>query len=79
MAVPTPRPISNKTSKEEANYRHYESCGTCGFYQHSGSCDVVDGSISPDCVCNKYAIREKLPEAKHADFYMNEYNKSKVK
>ncbi len=78
MAIPAPREITNKLSKEEANYRHYESCGTCGHYEQSGKCDKVEGSISPDCVCNNYEMRERLPEVKHAEFYMNEYNKTKA-
>lgn len=76
MAQLAPRPISSKLSKEEAAYRHCESCGTCGHYQHSGTCDKVEGSISPDCMCKLWTIQEKLPEAKGADFYRGEYQKA---
>ena len=77
MAMPSPRFISSKNSKEEVNYRQRESCGTCGHYQHSGFCDKVEGNISPECVCKNFELREKLPEAKDASFYMGEYNKGK--
>lgn len=77
MAQPVPREISNKLSKEEVRYRNLEACRTCGFYEQSGKCEIVDGNISPDTTCDKYQLREKSPEAKHADFYMSEYEKRK--
>ena len=72
---PTPRDVSNKLSKEAADYRHYESCMTCGHFQQSGKCDLVDGNISPEAVCSSYSMKEKLPESKHAEFYQDEYKK----
>jgi hypothetical protein len=73
---PVPREISNKESKELVNYRHYESCITCGFFNQAGTCSQVDGTISPQAVCNKFSMKEKLPEIKHAEFYRNEYERS---
>jgi hypothetical protein len=49
---------------------------TCGFFQQSGKCDQVDGNISPEAVCDKYSMKEKLPEIKHAEFYQDEYKKA---
>jgi hypothetical protein len=73
---PVPRDITNKISKEEASYRPSESCMMCGHFITSGSCGVVDGSISPKAICNKYTMQEKLPEMKHAEFYQDEYKKA---
>ena len=77
MATPVSRPIENKLSKEEVNYRPHESCMMCGHYLHSGGCELVEGNISPDAICNKYTMMERLPEVKHAEFYQDEYQRSK--
>ena len=77
MAQPTNRPVENKLSKEEVQYRPSESCGQCGHFLHAGGCELVEGNISPDAICGKYTMIERLPEVKHAEFYQNEYEKSK--
>jgi len=77
MAQPSIRPITNKLKKEEVRYRPAEDCGKCGHFLHAGGCEIVDGNISPDAVCEKYTMMEKLPEVKHAEFYQSEYQKSK--
>jgi len=52
----------SKTPKEEAGYRHHEKCGTCGHYNSNRQCDVVEGNIAPDSVCNLYTlIADKVP------------------
>ena len=59
-------------NKEEVNYRQHEKCSSCTHFYYPNSCDVVDGNIAPDTVCNKWEIKPKQ-EGKDKDFYMNEY------
>ena len=63
-------------NKEEVNYRLHEKCNTCNYFYHPGSCEKVDGNISPDAVCNKWEIKAKR-EPIDGEFYQSEYNKGK--
>ena len=63
MTIGEGAPIEEvKKSKEEAGYRHHEKCGTCGNYNKDRQCDVVEGNIAPDAVCNFYTLTaDKVP------------------
>ena len=64
-------------NKDEVNYRQHEKCKTCTHFYYPGSCDLVDGNISPDAVCNKWAIKPPTEEGKDGSFYQEEYSKAK--
>ena len=64
-------------NKEEVNYRQHEKCFTCFHFYYPGSCEIVDGNVSPDAVCNKWEIKPKMDEGKDGEFYKREYEKSK--
>lgn len=59
-------------TKEEVNYRQHELCNTCMHFYPGNSCDIVDGNISSDAVCNKWEIRPKA-EPKDGAFYKEEF------
>ena len=63
-------------NKDEVNYRHMEQCKTCMHFYYPGSCELVDGVISQDAVCNKWGMKPK-EEGKDGEFYQEEYRKSK--
>jgi hypothetical protein len=63
-------------NKEEVNYRQHEKCKSCDHFYYPGSCDIVDGNISPDTVCDKWEVKPKQSGMDGND-YQNEYNKSK--
>ena len=63
-------------NKEEVKYRHFEQCKTCMHFFYPTSCDIVDGNISSDAVCNKWAMVPK-DEGKDGAYYQEEYEKSK--
>jgi hypothetical protein len=61
-------------SKEEVNYRQHEQCKTCMHFYPMNSCDIVDGNISSDAVCDKWEMKPR-DNGKDAEFYMEEYKK----
>ena len=46
-------------SKEEVNYRLHEKCATCMYFYSPNSCEIVQGNVSSDAVCNKWEIKPK--------------------
>ena len=62
-------------NKEEVKYRQHEKCNTCMHFYYPSSCDLVDGNISPEAVCNKWEMKPKTPEGRDGEFYQQEYNK----
>ncbi len=77
MAGPTSGIVSGAgLRKEDVNYRQHEKRSTCMHFYPLNSCDIVDGNISPDGVCNKWEIRP-APQPKDGQYYMDEYRKSK--
>ena len=65
-------------NKEEVNYRQHEKCKTCTHFYYPGSCDVVDGNISPDTVCDKWEVKPRSNEGKDGEFYQDEYVKQGI-
>ena len=63
-------------NKEEVNYRQHEKCKSCDHFYYPGSCDIVDGNISPDTVCDKWEVKPKQTGMDGSD-YQREYEKSK--
>lgn len=64
--------------KEEVNYRQHEQCSTCDHFYPQNSCDIVDGNISPDNVCDKWEIKSKQVP-RDGKFYQEMYNKEQMK
>lgn len=69
-------PFSEKKDKIAVNYRNCEKCQMCDFFDGVGGCRSVEGSISPEGVCNLWQIRSALPTYKDGQFYLEEYKKS---
>jgi len=61
-------------NKEDANYRQHEKCLSCIHFYGPNSCDVVQGNISPEAMCNRWEVKEQ-GEGKDGEFYQNEFNK----
>jgi len=62
-------------SKEEVNYRLHEKCATCTYFYPANSCEIVQGNVSADAVCNKWEIKPK-PEPMDGESYKAEYRKA---
>jgi hypothetical protein len=62
--------------REKVNYRQHERCSMCMHFYPLNSCDVVDGNISPDNVCDLWEVKKK-DMGKDGEFYLKEYEKSK--
>jgi len=65
-----------RLSKEAVNYRQHEQCLTCDHFMTSGHCDLVEGNISLENVCDKWEIKS-APGYKDKEFYETEYKKVK--
>ena len=61
-------------NKDDVNYRQHEQCKTCMHFYSPGSCELVDGVVSADCVCDKWEIKPKATP-KDGEFFRSEYNK----
>ena len=68
----------SRLSKEDVNYRAHEKCGTCGHYFKSGTCDIVDGNISEDNLCDRWEISTGN-KYRDKDFFQSEFNKNNGK
>lgn len=63
-------------SKEDVKYRQHEQCSACmHFYAMSSSCDIVDGNISADNVCDRWEIK---PPSKPKDKAYYEEERTKM-
>lgn len=65
-------------SKDAVNYRHMEQCKTCTHFYPLNSCDVVAGNISPESLCDLWAIKPPS-KPKDGNFYKEEYSKTQAK
>jgi len=61
--------------KNKVNYRQHEQCSSCVYFFPLNSCEIVDGNISPDNVCDLWEVK-KNNEGKDAEFYLSQYVKS---
>lgn len=67
-----------RVSKETVRYRPHEKCAFCDHFYSSGTCDLVDGTIAPDAICDKFELRSAMSSpGKDATFYLGEYEKGK--
>ena len=67
-----------RISKEQVNYRQFEKCGTC-IYFFDGSCELVNGNIASDAVCDLWSLTKISNRAKDGKFYLNELAKTKTR
>ena len=66
-------------TKDQVNYRQYESCKTCAMFNGRNKCNLVQGNISSDAVCNKWILQEPNTHMTGKEMIMKEYEKSKGK
>ena len=51
-------------------------CSTCdNFYPPSAMCEIVEGNISPDAVCDRYHIGGRRNSGRDGEFYKKEHKK----
>lgn len=61
-------------SKADVNYRQHEKCKTCMHFFPQNSCEVVAGNISPEAICDLWAVRP--PDGpKDGEFYIREHQR----
>lgn len=60
--------------KEDVNYRQNERCSVCVHFYPLNSCELVQGNISPEAMCNLFEIRKK-DGGKDGQFYLDEHSK----
>lgn len=72
---PTGATFSGKMNKDDVRYRISETCRSCDYYV-SGTCQIVEGNIAPNYICDKWVVNAH-PKDKglFADYYINEYKK----
>src|SRR5579872_4983374 len=60
-----------RVSKRSVDYRKADAatrrCGTCVMY-HASRCDLVDGYIEPNYVCDRWAAKPRAVELADSDF-----------
>ena len=66
-----------RLSKDDVNYRLHEQCNSCNYFYSPNSCEIVEGNVSADAVCNKWEIKPKKEPMDGAS-YMAEYTKAKA-
>ena len=64
---------TERKNKSDVNYRNGEKCQMCDFFVN-GKCQQVEGNISPEAVCDLWAMRS-FPKYHDGQFYLDEYNK----
>lgn len=62
--------------KSEVNYRRSERCRDCDFFASPGSCEKVEGRISPEATCDLWTIRSEQSPYRDGEFFQREYEKS---
>jgi len=70
-------------NKEYVNYRvstkEKKKCLTCDFFYGPSSCEIVQGNISPEAVCDRFFIGGRGSNfAKGGDFYVKQYELKRV-
>jgi hypothetical protein len=80
MANLRPEPsLIVKKGKQEAYYRNFQACRNCGHFYKSGMCEIVEGPISAEGMCNLWEPMEKSPVYRDKEYFQQEYNKNRMK
>lgn len=66
-----------RMAKEDVNYRAHEKCGTCVHF-YTDHCDLVDGNISADNLCDRWEISTGK-KFRDKEFFLSEFNKNSSK
>ena len=69
-------PLIRKT-KAEVSYRNFQACRNCNYFYASGACELVEGPISADGVCDIWEQLERPSVYKDRDFFQREYERKK--
>lgn len=63
-----------RLSQQEVNYRGGEKCALCTFFYPLNSCEIVEGNISAEGLCDRFQIRRDKPnEGKDGTFFAMEF------
>ena len=68
-------PDAKLLTKDDVNYRVHEKCNTCNYFYHPNICELINGNISQDAVCDKWEIKPKKEPMDGAS-YKAEYDKA---
>lgn len=69
-----------KKEKTDVNYRQYQSCSSCDhFWAANNQCDLVNGNIGDNMVCDLYEVKSQEPISKDRSFYEAQYAKTQPK
>ena len=64
--------------KDEVRYRQHEKCLSCIHFYGPNSCDIVQGNISPEAVCDRWEVKES-EQGKDGEFYKEAYESGKYR
>ena len=62
-------------TKEQVNYRQYESCATCSNYNGRVACNEVSGHISAGAVCDLWTMHEPSTNLTGKEVIVKAYEK----
>ena len=65
-----------RKSKDQVNYRQHQKCMSCDHFFTSGVCEIVEGSISPDNVCDLWEVKSQEPRYRDKEYFQKEYTKT---
>ncbi len=71
--------LAVRKSKSEVNYRNFQACRNCNYFYTSGMCELVEGNISPEGLCNLWEPMEKPPVYKDKEYFQQQFNKNRNK
>ena len=70
-----PNPLQAKQTKDEANYRLGSKCMNCIHFianmasNMTATCELVQGAISPEAVCDLFESSEPTKEYMNKEFF----------
>ncbi|KKL08681.1 hypothetical protein LCGC14_2573410 [marine sediment metagenome] len=77
MAIKEQPPRYIKKAKAEVNYRNFQACRNCNYFYPTGICELVDGPISPEGVCNLWETMERPSVYRDKEFFQQEFSKKR--
>lgn len=77
MAIQKEQPPLIKKAKAEVSYRNFQACRNCNYFYTSGICEIVDGPVSPDAVCNLWETMERPSVYRDKEFFQQQFAKKR--
>jgi hypothetical protein len=64
-----------RKGKQEVHYRNFQACRNCDHFYKSGMCELVEGPISAEGMCNLWEPMEKAPVYRDKEYFQQQYDK----